>query len=70
MQAQARPVAENEGMLTPGALSTSEVLGSLEQYDDVVSWINDVLDPGEAINDADDSTSNLVDLDRRVTNLV
>ncbi|KAK7683035.1 hypothetical protein QCA50_013707 [Cerrena zonata] len=70
MRAQARSTSEIEEPVTAGSFSTSEVLDSLEQYDDVVSWINEVLDSGETGNEADDSATSLVDLDRRVTNLV
>ena len=70
MQAQARPSVGTEELAPSPSFSASEILSSLEQYEDVVSWINDVLDPGEDTSRGDDSAGNLVELDRRVTNLV
>ncbi|TRM69427.1 Golgi complex component 7-domain-containing protein [Schizophyllum amplum] len=44
---------------------STETIASLEEYDDVVSWINDVLDGGE-----DSDVPGLTELDQRVTGLV
>ncbi|KAI0088771.1 Golgi complex component 7-domain-containing protein [Irpex rosettiformis] len=52
-------------------LSTSELISSLENHEDAVSWINEVL----SVDDLDSenkigSATALTDLDKRVTNLV
>ncbi|KAI0635016.1 Golgi complex component 7-domain-containing protein [Trametes polyzona] len=53
----------------PALASSSELLSSLENQSDVVSWINDILGVSEEPDDADRSTA-LTDLDRRVSHLV
>ncbi|CAL1709346.1 unnamed protein product [Somion occarium] len=57
---------------TLNPFSGADVLSTLEQYDDVVSWINDVLDPTHATKADEelDAATSLVDLDRRVSSLV
>ena len=47
------------------AAAAPETISSLEDYDDVLSWVNEVLDNGE-----DDSALGLTELDQRVTGLV
>lgn len=48
--------------------STAQVVGSIEQYDDVVSWINDTL---TVPDDTDDlSSANLIELDQQLTQLL
>ncbi|KAG6885965.1 hypothetical protein C0993_006892 [Termitomyces sp. T159_Od127] len=52
-------------------LSTTEVLSSLEQYSDVVSWINDVLDTSEEDDEANSpAPTELTDLDERIAKLL
>ncbi|PPQ77186.1 hypothetical protein CVT25_011032 [Psilocybe cyanescens] len=45
---------------------TNQVVESLEQYEDVISWINDTITP----NDLDDSVIDLTDLDHEITQLL
>ncbi|KAG6837494.1 hypothetical protein H0H93_008419 [Arthromyces matolae] len=45
--------------------TTTELISSLEQYDDVVSWINDILDTSE-----DGNPTELAELDERITHLL
>ncbi|KAI0674167.1 Golgi complex component 7-domain-containing protein [Trametes maxima] len=61
------PLLETNG--DPPLASSSELLNSLENQTDVVSWINDILGESEEPNDAERSTA-LTDLDRRVSHLV
>ncbi|KAL6299594.1 Golgi complex component 7-domain-containing protein [Sparassis latifolia] len=49
-------------------LSPSDLLGSLENYTDVVSWINDIIDTGDAADET--QPIKLMDLDQRVSRLV
>ncbi|KAI9057986.1 hypothetical protein FKP32DRAFT_1761989 [Trametes sanguinea] len=58
----------SNGNLAPLA-SSSELLTSLEEHPDVVSWINDILGVSEEPSDAERSGA-LTELDRRVSNLV
>lgn len=52
-------------------LSTTEVVNSLEQYSDVVSWINDVLETSEEGDEASSPVpTELTDLDERITQLL
>ncbi|OSD07857.1 hypothetical protein PYCCODRAFT_1463149 [Trametes coccinea BRFM310] len=59
---------DGNGDLPPLA-SSSELLSSLEDHPDVVSWINDILGVSEEPSDADRSGA-LTELDRRVSHLV
>ncbi|KAH0588923.1 hypothetical protein H2248_004708 [Termitomyces sp. 'cryptogamus'] len=52
-------------------LSTTEAVSSLEQYSDVVSWINDTLDTSEEGNEANfPASTELTELDERITQLL
>ncbi|KAH9855679.1 Golgi complex component 7-domain-containing protein [Lenzites betulinus] len=53
----------------PALASSSELLSSLEDQPDVVSWINDILEVSDEPDDAERSTA-LTELDRRVSHLV
>ncbi|EPS95322.1 hypothetical protein FOMPIDRAFT_20550, partial [Fomitopsis schrenkii] len=48
-------------------MASTDLLASLESYDDVVSWINDALDPNQL---CDGAPMELTELDRRVSSLV
>ncbi|GJE86725.1 golgi complex component 7-domain-containing protein [Phanerochaete sordida] len=52
------------------SLTTEELLESLENHEDVVSWINDILDVDETFTSPTTQPAALGDLDRRVTQLV
>ncbi|KAH9918721.1 Golgi complex component 7-domain-containing protein [Epithele typhae] len=54
---------------SPTLASSSELLSGLEEHEDVVSWINTVLDIYEEPSDAERSAA-LTELDRRVSHLV
>ena len=48
--------------------STNQLVDSLEQYEDVVSWINDTLTPSAA--DSSQTTIDLTELDHQITQLL
>ncbi|KAG6920297.1 hypothetical protein DXG01_005066 [Tephrocybe rancida] len=51
--------------------STTELVNSLEQYSDVVSWINDLLDTSEDDEETDSpAPTELTELDERITQLL
>ncbi|KAG6866714.1 hypothetical protein C0991_011373 [Blastosporella zonata] len=55
----------------PAALSVIGDISSLEQYSDVVSWINDLLDTSEDDDETDSlAPTELTELDERITQLL
>ncbi|THG94756.1 hypothetical protein EW026_g6780 [Hermanssonia centrifuga] len=63
MQAIAEGDDGSSSELVP--LDSEDLLNSLEEHEDVVSWINEVLDPERL-----DSSASLTELDRRVVQMV
>ncbi|KAI0826992.1 Golgi complex component 7-domain-containing protein [Trametes gibbosa] len=61
--------AEKANGERPSLASSSELLSSLEDQPDVVSWINNILEVSDEYDDAERSTA-LTELDRRVSHLV
>nr|VWP01318.1 Minor allergen Alt a 7 [Ganoderma boninense] len=68
-QKQLRPTAIEINSASPILESSSDLLGSLEDHEDVISWINDVLGVSEEPSDAERPAA-LTELDRRVSHLV
>ncbi|TBU37630.1 Golgi complex component 7-domain-containing protein [Dichomitus squalens] len=68
-QRQQRPTSIEINGASPILESSSELLNSLEDHEDVVSWINDILGVSEEPTDADRPAA-LTELDRRVSHLV
>ncbi|GLB37607.1 putative golgi complex component 7 (COG7) [Lyophyllum shimeji] len=55
----------------PLPTSTTELISSLEQYGDTLSWINDVLDASDDDDEADSpAPTELTELDERITQLL
>ncbi len=50
--------------------STSQVVESLEQYDDAISWINDILTPSDADEHLAPLVIDLAELDYQITQLL
>ncbi|KAL4253669.1 Conserved oligomeric Golgi complex subunit 7 [Abortiporus biennis] len=54
----------------PLSLSSADILASLEDDVDVVTWINDVIESSDETNKDQDASEHLVDMDRKVTYLI
>ncbi|KAG5648604.1 hypothetical protein DXG03_003215 [Asterophora parasitica] len=54
----------------PMTPSTTELIDSLEQYSDVVSWINDILDASEDDDERGLAPTELTELDEHITQLL
>ncbi|KAF7794023.1 hypothetical protein EIP86_005151 [Pleurotus ostreatoroseus] len=66
-----QPIDETDDQADNTALSADEIVSSLDAHDDVVSWINDVLDVDQLPTAPEDGEqTSLTDLDRRITQLV
>ncbi|KAI0077597.1 hypothetical protein K474DRAFT_1661526 [Panus rudis PR-1116 ss-1] len=67
---QSTSTHEDSELAVPDLLSSTNVIDSLEQHSDVVSWINSILEPSENDPSGNHEPTGLQELDKRVTHLV